>query len=249
MNQGETKRVLLVDDEPVAAWALWKCLTQLGYDVLVACSVEDARRLIAKWNELPCAYALLDHYLGGELGFVLIPELRSVTPRPAISVFSGCLDSAVALTAVRHGAIPMGRPSTIEELRELFALLDALNEGASRDRSAPPTNGKRHRCVATTVEFPPFVLRNGHLETPTGTQRLRRAEARILERLASWEGRCVPAETLAEDILGRTDAGARHSVHAHIANLRLNLGRYAAIVESVTGHGYRFNLEIFRVSN
>lgn len=234
------KRVLLVDDELLTCRALERCLVQLGYEVLAARSAGEARALFDGWRAHPCRYALVDQSLGNDRGIDLIADLSPLVPRPAISIFSGAMDSSLAVAIVRRGAIPMGRPSNHDDLRQLFSLLDACTHW-QQNRCDPPTPGKI--ASDARIEFRPFALTGYELETPDGARRLRRAEARILLCLAQRQGHCTTTDHLAWDVLGRADTGARHSVHAHIANLRENLGPYACVIQSVTGLGYRYSPE------
>jgi DNA-binding response OmpR family regulator len=243
VHRAETTRILLVEDEPIAAKALARLFASCGFSTLVAASLGDARSLVATWAENACAYAFVDNTLGDGFGIELLPELRVLDPMPAVALISNWLTSDLAGRAFREGAVPMAKPEDERTMRDLIALLDARRERAPSERRGeahvPGTGGP-------WVTFGAFALGQRDLVTPSGRLRLRRAERAILAFLVAQEGSAASAQEIANEALKRADHGAARSVYSHVTNLRAALGGYAALVETVPGaSGYRLALEIF----
>jgi DNA-binding response OmpR family regulator len=234
----------LVEDEIDAVRALDRLFRNCGFSTLVARSLQEARAIIANWQEQPCGYAFVDNKLGDGQGVDLLPDLRKLEPAPAVAVVSNWMTSELAAVAFRGGAVPMAKPDSEQTLRDLVALLDARRERTTqseRGSGAAAPEPPRKPLV-----FGPFTLFERDLGTPTGRHRLRRAERAILAFLAEREGRPASPQQIASEALNRNDDGAVRSVYSHVTNLRAALGGYAALVETVPGAaGYRIAVEIF----
>jgi DNA-binding response OmpR family regulator len=243
VDRDHANRILLVEDELDAARALERLFASCGYSTVVATSLAEARALLAKWSDRPCAYAFVDNKLGDGLGVDLLPDLRKLDPQPAVAVVSNWMTSELAAQAFRRGAVPMAKPDDEQTLRDLVALLDARRErlvASERWSSVAP------EPIDQPIAFGPFSLSERDLDTPTGRHRLRRAERAILAFLVEREGRPASPLQIASEALKRNDDGAVRSVYSHVTNLRAALGAYASLIETVPGAaGYRLALEIF----
>jgi DNA-binding response OmpR family regulator len=62
----------------------------------------------------------------------------------------------------------------------------------------------------------------------------------VIHRLTTQHGQIVTRDELLEKIWKTPFAGS-NKVEAVIRTLRKKLGRFAASIETVTGHGYRFS--------
>jgi len=68
------------------------------------------------------------------------------------------------------------------------------------------------------------------------------AEFRILAALAGSRGRTLSRNVLISRIGGEAESGSR-TVDTHVRRLRMKLGRYGDLIETVRGYGYRFREE------
>lgn len=82
----QTRRVLVVDDEPENARMMGEVLTDEGYQVGVATSGEEAIRL---WHQGKFDAALLDALLPDVSGWSVAREIRKVTPNALVAVVTG----------------------------------------------------------------------------------------------------------------------------------------------------------------
>lgn len=68
------------------------------------------------------------------------------------------------------------------------------------------------------------------------------AEFRILAALANSRGRTLGRSVLISRIGGGAESGSR-TIDTHVRRLRMKLGKYAPLIETVRGCGYRFREE------
>jgi DNA-binding response OmpR family regulator len=241
-------RVLVIGDRR-AMNTIARGLHALGYEPRAAASTVQARTIFSTWSLDPCAYALVDHPLDDGSGMDLLPELSALVPAPSVALISEFLSSDVAARAFKNRALPMAHPADVETLGELLEMLRRLRaRSLESEGSSPPestTSELSRRRAPEALVFDPFTLTAGRLRTPSGTYRLRSAEARLLAHLVRRRPNSVNLEELAHAVLGRDDDGCRRCIYSHVANLRVRLGRYAALIETEHKHGYRLILDAF----
>ncbi len=252
--------VLIVDDDEHVLRSCRRLCDVLELPSLVAHSLTETRAILENWATQPCRYVLLDNRLMNESGLEIVQSLRELEPPPAVALVSAYLDSEVALSAFRLGAIPMAKPSSADDLRKLLMLLELSHgrvefsepgadhdEGAERDERSERDSAE-FGMNALPIEFPPLVLSGKILVTPTGTYSFRRMEARLLARLMSLRGESASPQDLALAVLNRNDDGAVGSIYSHIANIRLRLGPCAPMLQTVAQQGYCINLSLLPIA-
>lgn len=112
----ETKRVLMVDDEPGIAGLVSMCLDPLGVEVLVANGLAEALET-ARSSEV--ALVLLDLALGKEDGVEILPHLRSDPSLQGVPVIAFSAHDSREVEALEHGADSfIGRPFNSADLQE-----------------------------------------------------------------------------------------------------------------------------------
>ncbi|MFO0682067.1 MAG: PAS domain S-box protein [Sandaracinus sp.] len=109
-----SKRILLVDDDPLVRNAGRRILERLGHRVLVAASGESALELVATAAE-PIELLVTDVMMPGMSGPELLAKLRERQPSLPAIVVSGHTD--IDLERI-EGAIRLPKPYTIELLAE-----------------------------------------------------------------------------------------------------------------------------------
>ncbi len=112
--------VLLIDDDESNRLTLSALLEDEGFEVDVACSFAEAKRVL---DGAPPCYAaiLLDHTLGDGYGTELMPTIRRVLPQAKVVAMSG----SVGADHLRRGAdadLPKGMhfPDFLQRLRHLL---------------------------------------------------------------------------------------------------------------------------------
>jgi two-component system response regulator RegA len=125
-------RVLIVDDDPVAARSMARDFRTRGWDVDDAQSAEQALELARR---LRPSVAVIDLQLweGGPSGLDLVRALDGLEPRPRLVLVSGFLSVAATVEALHLGADTcVCKPASASEL--LVAL------GRARDPDAAATS-------------------------------------------------------------------------------------------------------------
>ena len=110
-----SRRVLVVDDEPLNRMAVKFLLADLGAEVSVAPSAEQALRLMA---EQSFDVLLLDVRLSGMSGLELAARVRAAdAPQPVIAMMTGDVSAESRAAADRAGAdVFVAKPSTLDDL-------------------------------------------------------------------------------------------------------------------------------------
>jgi DNA-binding NtrC family response regulator len=100
-----SKRVLIVDDDPVQRRILEDCIRRFGFDTRTASSGEEALELVVGAGRGDFALVLLDLVMPGTDGMAVLENLRARPGVPPIIVQSahGSIDRAIA--AMRAGAV------------------------------------------------------------------------------------------------------------------------------------------------
>lgn len=93
--------ILLVDDDEAFRSTLARALNRRGFSCVTAASVAEARAVLQQ--QTPIA-AVVDLRMPGELGLVLIRELRQLSGEMRILMLTAYGSIATAVEAVRQGA-------------------------------------------------------------------------------------------------------------------------------------------------
>jgi two-component system response regulator RegA len=126
----ETRKLLLVDDDPVFNRVLTRALTQRGFEVASANTLEEGRGRIDA--EAPDC-AVLDLNIAGASGLKLIGALREANPDCRILVLTGYASIATAVDAIKLGADQyLAKPVDVE------AIVKALTDEILPDEEATP---------------------------------------------------------------------------------------------------------------
>ena len=101
MGQRHGPRVLAVDDEPGIRQLLEGTLSQAGYDVITADSVDAALEIIDRDG---IGLVLADIRMPWKTGIDLLKEVSSTHPNVGVIMVSGVTDLGIAMDAIRLGA-------------------------------------------------------------------------------------------------------------------------------------------------
>jgi len=126
----QTKHLLLVDDDPIFNRVLTRAMTQRGFDVASAHSIDEGLQALA--TRAP-GYAVLDLNVAGSSGLKLIGVLKSTNPACRILVLTGYASITTAVDAIKLGANQyLAKPVDVD------AIVNALEAEAVPDAEAAP---------------------------------------------------------------------------------------------------------------
>jgi len=111
----ETRKILVVDDEPIARENLAHILTKAGYAPLTAADGQEAIDIL-KQEEVDLV--LTDLRMKGQDGMAVLAETKKLWPSTEVVVITGYASVDTAVEAMRQGAYHyVAKPYKIEELR------------------------------------------------------------------------------------------------------------------------------------
>lgn len=137
---GESRRVLIVDDDPDFADSLDLLLAEAGYTTRVA---NDAGQAVAAAADFDAGLAILDYRLGDTTGVDLVEPLKQHRPNLLCILATAHSETDTAIAALRHGIYDyFAKPLNIDRFmatlergfdkirleQEIRATAEALNE-------------------------------------------------------------------------------------------------------------------------
>jgi two-component system phosphate regulon response regulator PhoB len=219
-------RIVVVEDEPAVREMVLEVLRDAGFEPFGA---GDGLAGIRTVHEARPDLLLLDvHLPGGVSGREVLRRLRAdaSTSHLPIVVLTGQEDDQLEMTLLEEGAD--------DYLRKVFFRPPLL---VSRIRAVLRRTG--HGAETEVVRRDPLVIHPGRREallegkalslTPT--------EFDILYKLATNPDRAMPRRDLIDR--GHSEDGDDRTVDVHVLSIRRKLGKYAWLVSTVWGVGYR----------
>ena len=224
---GPTRRILIVEDEPVINGAVTDRLAAAGYDVVRAW---DGPEAVAEFTANHPDLVILDVMLPGFDGHEVCRRIQAVRPVPVLMLTAGD-DEADILVGLAVGADDyLTKPFRMRELVARVAALlrrvDRASELATAlaDQGAADLGDLRIEAGARRVWSGADEV---HL-TPT--------ELDLLLCLAASPGVVLTRERLLAEVWGWPGASGTRTVDSHVKALRAKIG--ADRVRTVHGVGY-----------
>jgi DNA-binding response OmpR family regulator len=232
---GESHRVLVVEDEQHLAEVLRFNLEAEGYRVQVVDTGEAALGLLLGPGRVPFDLVVLDVMLPGKDGFAVVAELRDAKQFVPVLILTARGRPDDVLKGFAAGADDyLPKPTEL-------AILIARVRGLLRRTQWLKRPADRYAFAGKTIDFDTLELRVGDRTHP-----LTLMEANLLRYLIRHEGKAVSRKSMLEEVWGvREDTDTRA-----IDNFIVRLRRYIEVDSSkprhlltVRGVGYRFIAE------
>ncbi len=135
-------RILIIDDEPAICWSLKERLTDQGYDVQIAASIERADKVL---NTFVPEVIVLDIRLPGQDGLSAIPGFRKRLPSTPIVVMTAFGDLQTVVDAVSRGAFEyLVKPF---ELPEFLSVISRAIQTLSKETTGPSQPAQANQLI------------------------------------------------------------------------------------------------------
>jgi DNA-binding response OmpR family regulator len=220
-----SRRILVVEDDPVINQAVADRLAAEGYDVVRA---YDGPGAVAAYGEHAPELVVLDVMLPGYDGYEVCRRIQADRPVPVL-MLTARVEEADVLTGLGVGADDyLTKPFS---MKELVARVAALLRRVER---AAELMGRQ-------------ALELGDLTLDAGARRVWRAgeEARLtptefdlLVCLAARPGTVVSRDQLMAEVWGWPGASGTRTLDSHVKGLRAKIG--GDLIRTVHGVGYSF---------
>jgi DNA-binding response OmpR family regulator len=245
MDNKNTGKILVVDDEEAIRFFMADSLAEEGWDVTESDSGEAA---LVALSEERYDIILLDLRMPGIDGLVVMQEVKKQWPETMIIIMTGYASIDSAIEAVRHGAFDYLRKpcttsdvidcvkrafldkQTLDRQRELTHLMET--EGTIDPDKILPT-GKYVRTGKLTIHLDSRTVLSSGKSLP-----LTPTEYELLAILARSIGQPVSLSQLIGTGLGydAEDPQAQETLRVHISRLRNKIG--TKYVLTIRGGGY-----------
>ena len=228
MTEGQSQRVLVVDDEPDITALVAYHLAKAGYRVATATNGRDA--LQAAREERP-DLVVLDLMLPGLSGYEVLVDLRrrDETKDVGVILLTARRDERDRIKGLSLGADDyLAKPFSPQEL--------VLRVGAVLRRLAAPPVAAGGVLAAGPISLD----KSAHRASVDGVEvELTAIEFKLLRTLIEREGRVQSRAQLLETVWQAQPDIQTRTVDMHVQRLRHKLGRAGDAIETVRGAGYR----------
>jgi two-component system alkaline phosphatase synthesis response regulator PhoP len=222
------KTILVVDDEKDIIEMLRYNLQKEGYHVLVALDGKRALEMSLKLPDLILLDVMLPELDGWEVARRLRSDKKtSRIPIVFLTARTNEMDEVVGLELGADDYIvkPISLPKLMARIRAVFRRKEARAEAAEND----------------IIRFGEIEINRLNYTVHIGSREVvfPRKEFEILAYLAQHPNQVVRRETLLDAVWGSDVFVVDRTVDVHISKVREKLGRYAHLIETVKGVGYR----------
>ena len=222
-REGELGTIVLVEDDPSISELLQLYLGREGYQVVATASASAAPDLVASTGP---TLVILDLMLPDGSGLQVLKSVRTSSQVPVIILTAKDADQDKILGLELGADDYMTKPFNPGEL--------VARVRAVLRRSAPV--GESANQTAGGVE----VMPGERLVKVDGARvDLTPREFDLLHYLLLNRGIALSRERLLEEVWGYSFYGDARTVDVHVRQLRKKIGRWASIIQTVWGVGYR----------
>lgn len=224
----EKKTIMVIDDEAQMRDLIRKFLEEDGYKVIEASDGLDALTLL---SETMPDLMLVDVMMPYMDGFLFATEVKKFTNAPFIFL------SAKGEEWDKVHGLKLGGDDYIVKPftpAELLARIETVLRRSNRNRE------DKH----TDLEKGPFVIDEQSREVKLAGKSLSltRKEYALLCILIKNSDRVYTREELLHLVWGEDYRGSDRTVDTHIKTLRLKMGAYSSLIETIWGVGYKLGV-------
>nr|WP_176713643.1 response regulator transcription factor [Bacillus wudalianchiensis] len=219
--------MMIIDDEAAMRQLVRTFLEKEGYTVLEAANGIDALSTIEK--QLP-DLLIVDVMMPYMDGFAFTKEVKRNYDLPLIFL------SAKGEEWDKIHGLKLGGDDYIAKPFHPGELLARIESVLRRTKPAPPKTDR--------YTIGPLILdANAYKATVDGrTLSLTLKEFDLLSRLAQHPEKVFTREQLLQAVWGEEYNGSERTVDTHVKTLRLKLKEHAALIQTVWGVGYKFEV-------
>ncbi|KMY55370.1 transcriptional regulator [Bacillus sp. FJAT-27231] len=219
--------IMIIDDEAAMRQLVRTFLEKEGYTVLEAANGIDALSTIEK--QLP-DLLIVDVMMPYMDGFAFTKEVKRNYDLPLIFL------SAKGEEWDKIHGLKLGGDDYIAKPFHPGELLARIESVLRRTKPAPPKTDR--------YTIGPLILdANSYKATVDGrTLSLTLKEFDLLSRLAQHPEKVFTREQLLQAVWGEEYNGSERTVDTHVKTLRLKLKEHAALIQTVWGVGYKFEV-------
>lgn len=223
------QKILLVDDEKDIIEFLEYNLVQEGYDVI---SANDGLKAMEKLADKP-DLIVLDVLMPKMNGYEVCAKIRENESYKNIPVLF--LTAKVSEMDEVHG-LSIGADDYITKPISPKKLIARIKANLRRADSENQLKSK------TKITIGPVAIDREKYSVMVEKEQIifPRKEFEILAYLASQPGRVFHRDKILNDIWGNDVLVVDRTVDVHVRKIREKLGRYADLIETIKGVGYRF---------
>lgn len=219
--------IMIIDDEPQMRKLIRMFLEKEGYTVVEATDGVHALSLITKIHPQLLLVDVMMPYMDG---FTFAKEVKRTSTIPLIFL-SAKGDEWDKIQGLKLG----GDDYIVKPFLpgELLARIESVLRRSYQNKPA-----------ADTLTVGPLVIDNGaHTVSLNGKPLLLTLkEFGMLHMLAKNKGRVYSREQLLHIVWGEEHQSSERTVDTHIKTLRLKMGTYGELIETVWGIGYKFEV-------
>ena len=222
-----SKKILIVDDEPVICEVLEFNLTNEGFEVDCAHSAAEALKHLSNDHSL----ILLDVMMGGMSGYKLAELLRQKKNKIPIIFLTAKDSENDMLTGFSVGGDDyISKPFSIKEvIARVKAVLKRSEQSSDKSKTHLEFNDLK-------IDLELKELTIGEKKIP-----LTKTEFEITVLLSENPDRIFSRNEIIDRVWKEAPYVTERTVDVHITRLRKKLGDKASIISNRAGFGYRFN--------
>jgi len=222
-------KILIVEDDPHISEILEINLSNENLEVICAPSAEEAFTILNNSFHL----ILLDVMMGGMSGFKMAEKLRKENnPIPIIFLTAKNTENDLLTGFSSGGDDYISKPFSIKEVIARVRAILKRNTTSS------------HQKIEDRLVFENLIIDNESKEVFIDEKEitLTKTEFEILTLLAQNLDKVYSRKEIIEKAWDGTIYITERTVDVHITRLRKKLGKYASMITSRSGYGYRFNI-------
>ena len=221
----KVQKIIVIDDEKNVRRIVADFLKNEGYVVFEGKSGEEAVDLIMEHKDADLM--LLDIRMPVMDGYETIKEIRLFSDVPVIFL------TALTESYDEVKGLDLGADDYVVKPFSYNVLL-------ARVRATIRKNTKKQTSI---FSYEKFVLNYEERRLMLGGEdmKLTQKEYEILEILVNNKGRIVDRIDLLEKVWGYDYEGDTATLNTHVKTLRVKMGQYSNLIQTIRGVGYRFD--------